>query len=172
MIQPHLSPQQIIALQHISRWHTRSTGRQQSVAEHSHQVALLALYLAPESTSVEDRLQLLQLALLHDAHEADFGDTPYPAKRALSVIGIDIDGVCRKEFWGGNDPHDQVLPHVRLLVDVADILEAALYAQQHLPAIAKQVEHQAVQAASRLGNEGFVKVWRALYEVEVANEVC
>ena len=167
MIKPTLTPKQITAIQSVRRWHTRNTRREQSVAEHSHQVALLSLYLAPGNTSIEDRLQLVLLALLHDAHEAKFGDTPFPAKRALLGLGVDIDGICRKEFWGANDPHDQVPPHVRLLVDVADILEAALYAQIHLPQIAEEVTTQAIQAAYALSHEGLLKVLCALGRLEV-----
>jgi len=161
-----LTPQQITAMQDVKRWHTRRTRRDQSVAEHSHQVALMALYLAPDSTSNADRLQILELALVHDAHEVEFGDTPYPAKRLLEADDLDIDAHCRLMFWGKVDPYDQVAPHVRLLVDVADVLEAAIYAQRYLPEISAQVTQQAIDAGRGLGHIGFVRVLTALGVLE------
>lgn|GEM_PF-6124171 len=158
-----LLPEQIIALQRVIRWHTQGTTRQQSVAEHSAGVAQLALYLAPDSTSAADRGLIMDLALIHDAHEAEFGDYPAPAKRRLLVeFSIDIDAICRKAFWGGVDPYEQFPPHVQLLVNVADVLEAAVYAQQHLPEIAIEAVQDAMAAGKGLSQVGFVRVLQAL----------
>ena len=162
MITSFLNPDQIMKLQDVLRWHTRHTLREQTVAGHSCAVAHLAIYLAPSSTNTEDRLQLLQLALLHDAHEAFFGDTPYPAKQAYKFLGHDVDAIGIEDFWGTNDPHAQVLPHVRLIVEVADILEAALFAQKYLPDIAAKIVQDAIDAAKGLGNDGLFKVLDAL----------
>jgi 5'-deoxynucleotidase YfbR-like HD superfamily hydrolase len=159
---PLLRPAQIAAIQQVQRWHTRSSLRAQSVAEHSHQVALLALFIAPETITMEEAQQLVYLALVHDAHEAEFGDTPYPAKHALLRKGIDIDGVSRQEFWQGRDPYLEVPPHLRLILDAADILEAALYAQKYLPEIAADVCAQAVKTAKGLSHYGFTRVLFAL----------
>lgn len=161
-----LKPNQITAMQDVKRWHTRRTLREQSVAEHSHQVALLALYLAPDSTNNADRLQILELALVHDAHEVEFGDTPYPAKRLLEADDLDIDAHCRLMFWGKVDPYDQVPSHVRLLVDVADVLEAAIYAQRYLPEISAQVTQQAIKSAQELSHIAFVRALTALGQLE------
>ena len=159
---------QITAIQTVRRWHTRGTYREQSVAEHSHQVALLALHLAPTSLCDFDLLQLLLLALLHDAHEGEFGDFPYPTKVMLKELGMDVDDICQFEFWGsidGADPFEEALPHVRRLVDVADLLEAALYAQKWIPELAEKTAQQAIQAAHRLSPQVFVKVVQALGRV-------
>jgi putative hydrolase of HD superfamily len=61
--------------------HTRtawsSTGRHESIAEHSWRVAMLALTLAPSLPSV-DPLRLLEICLVHDLGEVFEGDISAP----------------------------------------------------------------------------------------------
>ena len=163
MAYPFLRVSQITAIQSVRRWHNRETAREQSLAEHSHQVALLARYLAPDTTSAEDMLQLLDLALVHDAHEAVYGDLPYPAKVLLEADGLMIDAHCRKRFWGGLDPYEQVPAHVLNVLKVADRLEAALYAQRFLPEIAEEATAEAVRMAQeKLRPCGMIRALLAL----------
>lgn len=54
-----------------------STGRPESVAEHSWRLGLLVLVLAPEYPHV-DVLRLLKMCLVHDLGEALHGDIPAP----------------------------------------------------------------------------------------------
>lgn len=160
-----LSVAQIIAQRHTRRWHTRSVSRQQSVAEHAHQVALLALHLAPEDLSDQECLVILLLALLHDAHEPEFGDIPYPAKRAMEVRGLDVDAWCRRSFWGEDDPHDHTSPRARALVEAADQLEAALYAKEHLAPLASVIRDQTMASLvemSLLPPESYCKALDAM----------
>lgn len=158
-----LTVSQIRALADVRRWHTRAPLREQTVAEHSQQVGRLALYLAGSDVTPEERIQIETLANLHDAHETVYGDMPFPGKRLLEQQGIDFDAICRRAFWGGLDPYDEVMPQVRSLVEVADMLEAALFAQRNLPELADEIQDQAIACAkAHLGNAGVARVLEAL----------
>ena len=160
---PFLRVPQITAIQDVRRWHAHSTSREQSLAEHSHQVALIARYLAPDDTSAEDMLQLLDVALVHDAHETVYGDIPYPAKVLLEGEGILMDAHCRKRFWGGVDPYEYIPHHVLNILEVADRLEAALYAQKYIPEIAGEATAEAVRVAQeKLRPCGMIRALLAL----------
>jgi len=126
---PELGPAQVQALGHVRRWHTRRMSREQNLLEHGAGVALLALHLAGGTLCPTDERDLLRLALLHDAHETEFGDLPYPSKRLLEAKGIHLDADARKSFWGGLDPYQAVSPQVLDYLEVADVLDAALTAQ-------------------------------------------
>jgi putative hydrolase of HD superfamily len=54
-----------------------SNGRQESVAEHSWQMALMAVLLHPELTVPVDLGHTLELILVHDLVEAEAGDVPF-----------------------------------------------------------------------------------------------
>jgi len=163
-----LNPAMIAAMGETRRWHTRPVHRDQTIAEHSHQVALLALWLDPDLDSAEV-LQVMLWGLLHDAHEPEYGDMPYPAKAALLRQGIDVDTRCQDLFWGGEAKNPGRMLDQRLLdlVDVADALEAAIFARHHLPSIAGIVQRQAeVQVRLRLSGR-LVPFRRALQALEV-----
>lgn len=61
----------------VTRFHTVRTIRQQTVADHSHGVALLVTIVAPEASA-----ELIKAALWHDLSECHTGDTPATAKWA------------------------------------------------------------------------------------------
>lgn len=164
-----VSVPQILSMQDVRRWHTQKVMRDQSVAEHSATVALLALHLAPIGLPAEWKFQILHLALLHDAHESVYGDMPYPAKRAMQDRGMDVDTECRKAFWEhGEDPHEAAPPMVAQLVDLADIIEAALYAKRYLPERAEVIRTQAIKAIRDAKADGPItfRALAALGEVE------
>jgi putative hydrolase of HD superfamily len=54
-----------------------SDGRQESVAEHTFQMALMALLLSPHLEHPVDLARTLKLVLAHDLVEAEAGDVPY-----------------------------------------------------------------------------------------------
>ncbi|HKP76817.1 MAG TPA: HD domain-containing protein, partial [Longimicrobiaceae bacterium] len=59
-------------------WALRGIGAPESVAEHSHRVALLALVLSPRADPPLDVARCVAMALVHDLAEASVGDiTPY-----------------------------------------------------------------------------------------------
>ncbi len=54
-----------------------SDGRQESVAEHTFQMALMALVMSPHLEQPVDLARTLKLVLAHDLVEAEAGDVPY-----------------------------------------------------------------------------------------------
>ena len=65
----------------VSRYHTVRTHRQQSVADHSHGVAMLMLRIHPSAAA-----HVLRAALCHDLAEVVTGDLPAPVKWANPVL--------------------------------------------------------------------------------------
>ena len=153
---------QIMALGNVQRWHMVSPLHAQNVAAHSFGVAMLARHIAPGDLHVIERVQLLELGLVHDAHETRFGDIPGPAKHEMMEHKIDIDGWCRKSFWKV-DPYDLVTDRVRHLVEVADRLEEAMFAHLNLPELAEQMALQTIRTArTSLTDESVERVVEAL----------
>jgi len=79
----------VMRFQSIRRWHMIDTTRQQSIGEHSANVALLAFYIA---STVPDGYfgpptSILAPALLHDLPEVFIGDIPTHTKKYL--MGVD-----------------------------------------------------------------------------------
>jgi len=80
---------------HIKRWHNVNTTREQTVAEHSYMVMLMAIDLFQTMIGIDDEnrdgtqkyaLHILISAMFHDAPEVAAGDTPTPAKRLIREI--------------------------------------------------------------------------------------
>jgi|1186.fasta_scaffold129075_3 putative hydrolase of HD superfamily len=71
-------------------WSLRGIASPESVAEHSHRMALLALVLAPRAQPPLDAARCVAMALVHDLAEALVGDiTPFD--------GVDADEKRRRE---------------------------------------------------------------------------
>jgi 5'-deoxynucleotidase YfbR-like HD superfamily hydrolase len=143
-----LSGEDVLAMQHVKRWHMVRTKRVQTLAEHNGTVALLAVKIAQlwaESVHAEvdpqntgrvvldlDQVELLapdyagivEYALTHDAHETEYGDPPSPAVS----VSPEAYAAQEKQFWIRRidwTPH--VSEHTRRLVRIADKLEALLF---------------------------------------------
>jgi 5'-deoxynucleotidase len=86
----NLSLYDYLRVSHIKRWHNVNTVRQQTVAEHSYMVALIALDLFNYIVGVKDdesgAFHMLIAAMFHDTPEVASGDTPTPAKRLIREI--------------------------------------------------------------------------------------
>lgn len=78
------------------RYHTWPVLRQQTVAEHSHHVAMLVSVLVPTSWTAAERYWLIMAALTHDLAEWKLGDLPAPAKRSLP----NYPDATFRETWG------------------------------------------------------------------------
>lgn len=75
-------------------WAQRGVAAPESVAAHSHGVALIALYLLDVVDEVCDRATVLAMAVLHDLPEAITGDMPRGASRLLPP-GAKAEAECR-----------------------------------------------------------------------------
>ncbi len=64
-----------------------SDGQQESVAEHTWRLCLMALVLAPEFPAV-DSARLVKICLVHDLGEAVGGDVPAPEQARRRAAGV------------------------------------------------------------------------------------
>jgi 5'-deoxynucleotidase len=119
---------------HVKRWHNVNTIRDQTVAEHSFMVTLIALELYRSTGLMEkegDAERLCRVALesiFHDMPEVVMGDMPTPAKRFMrdftgnARIFADMEEALMPTlpFLGG-----RVDPSLARFVNMADKIEAA-----------------------------------------------
>jgi 5'-deoxynucleotidase YfbR-like HD superfamily hydrolase len=144
----------ICAMGYTRRWHTSPVLREQTLADHSAQVALLAMWLVRElEITAGEKSDLLHYALLHDAHETSFGDLPYPMKREMKTRGIDLDAACMELFWGW-DLEARFAPFAVKVVCMADRLEAALFARRWAPELADETMEVALRVAEAEFGDG------------------
>lgn len=69
----------------VARYHTWPHTRQQSVGEHSWQIARILMAIAPFKT------HLVRYAILHDVGELVTGDLPYPIKKDNPTLQSTMD---------------------------------------------------------------------------------
>lgn len=109
------------------RWAVVHTERDQTVAEHCHMVALVALRLAEILTfKAEWQLEIVRYSLLHDADEAWTGDIASPVKDLMFGDSIPVD-----RFMGLWKCHIVVSSEVKDIVKVADLACDVLYLLDH-----------------------------------------
>lgn len=69
---------------HVKRWHNVNTAREQTLAEHSYMVTVIAIHLSRKIIGDEKfTASVAFAALFHDAAEVVLGDSPTPAKRFI-----------------------------------------------------------------------------------------
>jgi len=152
-----LSFSDFYAQSHVRRWHTERVSREQSLAEHSHRVAFVAVkmlydYVAsvqadnllggtlpykavPELDRVE--LGIHRYAMIHDVVESENSDVPSHIKAALrDDHGVDLNPIMHRMYWErrgfGGDDYD-VDPLVKALVSLADTVDGMTFAHFHIP---------------------------------------
>lgn len=102
--------------QYVKRWHTVRLSHDQSLADHTFNVMIIALELAKRvGRSEEERGQILMQALEHDLNEVVTGDIPTPTKKRLSKDS-------QEHLSNGS---------VDRIVKVADAMETAFQIWQH-----------------------------------------
>lgn len=119
-----LSGEDILATQHVTRWHMVRTRRHQTLAEHLAVVTMFTVKLATYwGIPPEEFPALIDEALTHDAHEVEFGDMPSIAK-AFARAGH-VENAIEGFFWRnrGAEPPMSESPVVKL----ADALEALIF---------------------------------------------
>ena len=114
-------------LAHVRRWHIVQVDREQSVAEHTCRVQLLAQEICERAgLDPVSTYKTIRWALWHDMPEVVLGDLPTPTKRG---------GVFDAAERATSDSYCSILdltpPQSLWIVKAADLLEAALYLEEH-----------------------------------------
>lgn len=129
----------------VRRWHKTPSYKAPSISEHTCQVAHYSLYLLNgivKNPTVEQELKLLKLAMWHDMSETITGDVPTPLKRYLeslfpagqSPLEILEERLC-KPYARAKDDADEL---TKIIMKLADVLDAAHFAQNEIKARASK----------------------------------
>ena len=110
-----LKIQDILRAQDIKRWTIVRTVRNQSVAEHTFNVVMIARAIAALAKIDDD--EIIKFALEHDLDEILTGDIPSPTKKRARSIGVDLNKLESK------GKHAMPGPEVRAVVKAADMIE-------------------------------------------------
>lgn len=153
-------------------WALRGIADPESVAEHSHRVALLALVLAPRARPALDAARCVAMALVHDLGEALVGDiTPFDGIDAAEKQRLESDAMQRlaalagdeellglwREYDGGATAEARF---VKELDKLETVLQASEYARDGIAHAALEEFWDA--AAARLTSAGTVALLAAL----------
>lgn len=114
-----LKTNDLLRAQYVKRWHIVATIREQSLAEHTFNVIVIARAIAKEC-DVDDR-EIIKAAFLHDLDEIVTGDIPTATKVR-----------ARKNGWELNDLYKRVVDREltdieEKIVKLADIREAVWF---------------------------------------------
>ena len=117
----------VTRFQSIKRWHMIDTCRQQSIAEHSANVALLAYHIAvfAPGTYFGPAQNLLAPALFHDLPEVFMGDIPTHTKRHLKGVTELEDNLTPTEF------RYEASAQVHLLVKLCDLADGLSFIEKY-----------------------------------------
>jgi len=129
----------------VRRWHKTPSYKAPSISEHTCQVSHYSLYLLNGivgTPTVEQELKLLKLAMWHDMSETITGDVPTPLKRYLeslfpqgqSPLEILEERLCRPYAEAKRDADDLT----KIIMKLADVLDAAHFAQNEIKARASK----------------------------------
>ncbi len=134
-----LTLKQILRASHVRRWNIVATSRDQSVAEHSFNVCMLARAMC-KRLDIGDE-DIIKASLEHDLDEVVFGDIPSPMKAKLMEDGINVNE------YVGNVMRE--LSHFEWhILKTADLLDAVLFLQDH--AVGSHAEEVCEEVHDRL----------------------
>lgn len=136
-----LSLRDLLRGQVTNRWHTVPTNRIQNLAEHSHQVGLIAEAMLRQyyssmdgaEPSIEELYLTLKYAQVHDLSEVLLGDWPSPVKSMLRRVIPEFDAITKSMEHQLIPDLDMLyksflrFPHLRFFCKSADILEAKYF---------------------------------------------
>ena len=126
--------QDLLNLSNTKRWTIRPTLRDQSVAEHSFRVAVIAMEICralnqdglPSSNVIE--YHVLVWALVHDGPEAETGDIPYTAKR--NIPDEMVERIEHKLCPWYEQFERRIHPPELAIIKIADKVEEVLYLRE------------------------------------------
>lgn len=135
--------QRAMTLHIVPRWSIVPMGREQSVAEHSYNVATIVEALCQliglDTVGHDTRREALILALFHDADECATGDMPTHAKHRIPGIADALGEYFGPDpADGGGNVKDGGL--AKCLVSIADGMEAYTFCQRYCQS--KNLEHR------------------------------
>ena len=124
----HIKPCEALRAQDIKRWHMVELSRQQSLAEHTYNVMIIAMAIAEAKNFGHKMGEIARVALMHDMAEVFIGDLPTPAKKVYSIWGMSA--FERSCTYMGATPTSET-KMVNEIVKQADIIEACLYLRKY-----------------------------------------
>ena len=114
---------EILRASDVKRWSIVRTIRNQSVAEHSFNVAMIARAFA-KSIGICDE-QITKAALCHDLDEVITGDIPTPFKERARAKGVDLNNIYQHATG-------RTLTDIEAkILKFADLVEAYWYITEH-----------------------------------------
>lgn len=115
----------LLALSHVPRWSIVPRLKEQTVADHTFRVIVIALELNTRLGLLPERClnigDMVLAILYHDVSECKTGDVPTPAKIAM---GYDPDQLKHCKWLEGLDPYESLPEALRMIISIADQLEA------------------------------------------------
>ena len=151
----------VMRLHAVKRWHMIDTTRQQTLAEHSANVALLAMTIAGTApiNYFDTKVVVAAAALVHDIPEAFTGDIPTHTKRHLEGLdGLEED-VTPKEL------RIVISPATATLIKLCDLADGIRFIRLH------GVDLTARHAQEGLEEQYVKKINFAIKEFEWPEEV-
>lgn len=122
--------EQVCRLSCIKRWGIIEMQRDQSVAEHSYNVAAIALMIVDKmAPDIDDALKsgILSWSLIHDLPELVTGDFPTPVK---AFISENLAVMERKVFPKYYQKKTSLNPVAITIVKIADVIDAIQFAER------------------------------------------
>ena len=118
--------QDVMRAGHIKRWNIINTSREQTLAEHLFNVAMISQTIC-DRCGVDEYIAniAMQWALIHDIPEVVCGDTPSPTKRRMVKMGMDME-----ELYDSIDPTYAKVKYLAIesgakyIVKMADLVES------------------------------------------------
>lgn len=126
-----LGMRELMRMSDVRRWHTVAVAREQTLADHSFRVALIALRLYWHQSGGADNSEvaaLLTAALLHDAPEVHLGDPPPLGKFDRFAYAEHDLAQTLPDGFPKNPPPS---PNTAALIKVADRIEAWLWIREN-----------------------------------------
>lgn len=156
----HHAVEAIMRMHSVKRWHMIDTTRQQTLAEHSSNVAVLVSLLVIQVAkkfayrlSGMDAGDMILAALTHDVVESFTGDIPTHTKKFLTGLGSMESRVLPDEF------NILITDDVKLLIKLCDLADGIRFIRLHgVDMTATHARHGLEKQFGLKGTEAF-DVW-------------
>lgn len=144
----------IMRLQAVKRWHMIDTTRQQTLAEHTANVGMLAYWIAHNTPGLwfGPSVYVLKHAMLHDMGEVFVGDIPSHTKRFLTGVDELESRTLPVDFHDDNagDP-------IKLLVKMCDLADGIRFIRLHGVDVTARHAQQGLERQVQARNEQAIR---------------